>query len=117
MAVILIISQLDEAAISAVSTTTTGQNNLDSASNEGLLALAAAINNCRSPPSGLRTKFKEAMAIFNRDWADKIDAPRALDKWEVSEMACLRFIHTRPQDRLAYFETFVHRPSESYRDY
>lgn len=107
MAVILIIGQLDEAAISAGSTTTTGQNSPGTTSNEALLALAAA-----SPPAGLVTRFCEAMAIYNRDWADKIDAPKALDKWEVSEMACLRFILTRPEDREAYFESFGHRTSQ-----
>lgn len=112
MAVVLIIGQLDEAVISAGSTTTTGQNSLGTTSNEALLALAAAINNCRSPPAGLRTSFSQAMTIFNRDWADKIDAPKVLDKWEVSEMACLRFILTRHRDREAYFESFGYHTIE-----
>lgn len=109
MAVILIIGQLDEAAISAGSTTTTG---LGTASNEGLLALAAAINDCRSPPAGLKTRFLQAMVIFNRDWVDKIDAPKVLDKWEVSEMACLRFIYTPHPYREAYFASFGYHTVE-----
>ncbi|KAK1830514.1 DNA repair and recombination protein rad54 [Podospora conica] len=72
---------------------------------EALLTLAAALN---APVE--RPYFREAMVIFNRDWADKINAPRALDKWEVSEMACLRFTLMRHQDREAYFNTFGHFP-------
>ncbi|KAK1830522.1 hypothetical protein QBC39DRAFT_372774 [Podospora conica] len=76
--------------------------------NEALLALTTALNGAAINGPAERPYFREAMKIYNRDWADKIDAPRALDKWEVSEMACLRFTLMRHEDREKYFKSFGH---------
>lgn len=67
-----------------------GQLN-EATTNEALLALAAAINGPRPRP-----KLEEAMKIFNRDLADKINpvARRwAFNKWRNSEEECHLFSH------------------------
>lgn len=78
-----------------------GQLN-EATTNEALLALAAAINGPRPRP-----KLEEAMKIFNRDLADKINpvARRwAFNKWRNSEEECHLFVLMRYKEREANFE-------------